>query len=148
MRALEFARSMAPAEYFECINTAFAPWGSNAERMSGELADWMRLASQGSRSPSVRIMTMDSAKGLEAGCVVLVGADEGILPASPLGGNGEPLESRKFFVAMTRAKRVLHICHSVNRSATCTLSGRTLGMRQSRFVNAIPQGYRTYENHL
>ena len=70
----------------------------------------------------VRIMTMHKSKGLEAEIVIILEADEGVIPKLHsdtllYGMFGETLDvalddqKRLFYVAMTRAKRRLYIIH-------------------------------------
>ena len=70
----------------------------------------------------VRIMTMHKSKGLEAEVVIILEADEGVIPKLHpdtllYGMFGETLDvalddqKRLFYVAMTRAKRRLYIMH-------------------------------------
>lgn len=56
-------------------------------------------------------MTFHASKGLEFDEVFLIGANEGITPAKEAVSSAEQLEEerRMFYVAMTRAKRLLHI---------------------------------------
>ena len=70
----------------------------------------------------VRVMTMHKSKGLEAEVVIILEADEGVIPklypdTLLYGMFGETLDvalddqKRLFYVAMTRAKRRLYIIH-------------------------------------
>lgn len=70
----------------------------------------------------VRLMTMHKSKGLEANVVIILEADEGVIPKTHpdtqlYGMFGETEEvalddqKRLFYVAMTRAKRRLYIIH-------------------------------------
>ena len=70
----------------------------------------------------VRVMTMHKSKGLEAEMVIILEADEGVIPKLHpdtllYGMFGETLDvalddqKRLFYVAMTRAKRRLYIIH-------------------------------------
>ncbi|MDO4747259.1 MAG: 3'-5' exonuclease [Candidatus Saccharibacteria bacterium] len=70
----------------------------------------------------IKLMTMHKSKGLEAEVVIILEADEGVIPKSHpdtllYGMFGETEEvalddqKRLFYVAMTRAKRRLYIIH-------------------------------------
>lgn len=87
----------------------------------------------------VILMTMHAAKGLEFPRVFLVGAEEGIFPSTrSIGDPSEMEEERRLcYVALTRAKKNLHICCARQRM----LFGRTSANRPSRFVSEIPNEY-------
>lgn len=70
----------------------------------------------------VRVMTMHKSKGLEAEVVIIIEADEGVIPKThpdtrlyAVFGETEDValedQKRLFYVAMTRAKRRLYIIH-------------------------------------
>ena len=71
----------------------------------------------------VKIMTMHKSKGLEAEVVIILEADEGVIPKSHpdtslyrIFGETEEIalddQKRLFYVAMTRAKRKLYIIYN------------------------------------
>ena len=60
------------------------------------------------------LMTIHSAKGLEFKVVIIIAVEEEIVPHMLCDEVEE--ERRLFFVAMTRAKQFLHICHAQRRS--------------------------------
>ena len=62
----------------------------------------------------VNIMTIHKSKGLGADNVFILGAVQGILPNSKLGINTIEAQRRLLFVALTRAKKTLHIISQVN----------------------------------
>ncbi len=87
---------------------------------------------------AVVMMTVHSAKGLEFERVFLVGMEEGLFPSNQAiyGGPIELEEERRLaYVAITRAKKRLHITHSDMRM----LYGSTSRNPVSRFVNEIPE---------
>ncbi|MBR1456402.1 MAG: UvrD-helicase domain-containing protein [Oscillospiraceae bacterium] len=86
---------------------------------------------------SVVMMTMHSAKGLEFPTVFLVGMEESIFPGMRAIGEPEEMEEerRLCYVAITRAKRQLHLVCARQRM----LFGRTTANRVSRFVDEIPE---------
>ena len=94
------------------------------------------------------MMTMHSAKGLEFPHVFLVGFEDGLFPGMRAIGDREEMEEerRLCYVAITRAKQTLTICHARQRM----LYGRTTPGMVSRFLREIPEecllrkgGYRT-----
>lgn len=91
----------------------------------------------------VRILTMHSAKGLEADFVFILGLDEGVFPTIQAIQNSETLaeSARLFFVSMTRAKRELHLFHSRKRTASITYLRKSYQLKPSRFIQVIPDQY-------
>ena len=82
----------------------------------------MGVMSEEEFDAKVRVMTMHKSKGLEAEAVIILEADEGVIPKLHpdtllYGMFGESLDvalddqKRLFYVAMTRAKRRLYIIH-------------------------------------
>ena len=84
----------------------------------------------------VRLMTIHTAKGLEFPVVVLAGCEEGLLPhLNALADDGGLEEERRlFYVALTRARRRVHLL--------CARARRRAGQREladpSRFLAEIP----------
>ena len=91
-----------------------------------------------SEADAVVLMTIHSAKGLEFDNVFLVGMEEGRFPGnqSIYGGPEEIEEERRLaYVAITRAKKTLHISNAYTRM----LYGQTGRNLPSRFVEEIPK---------
>ena len=66
---------------------------------------------------AVKLMTMHNAKGLEFDHVFIVGLEDGLIPHSRSiydQGNVEE-ERRLLYVAITRAKKTLHLCYAKTR---------------------------------
>ena len=84
----------------------------------------------------VVLMTMHSAKGLEFPVVFIAGMEDGIFPGyQSMMANEELEEERRLcYVAITRAKQILHISHAFSRS----LYGSTSYNQPSRFLAEIP----------
>lgn len=61
---------------------------------------------------AVTLLTIHAAKGLEFPCVLLIGANQGVLPHAKADQNEE---KRLFYVAATRAKQQLDILYSKKR---------------------------------
>lgn len=96
---------------------------------------------QGEPGPSVQLMTMHAAKGLEFPCVFIIGCEEGIFPSGRQDDTDDDglrqleEERRLAYVGITRAERKLVLTHAKQR--------RRFGQLQinpiSRFVQEIPR---------
>lgn len=86
--------------------------------------------------PSVSLMTIHSAKGLEFDWVVVVGMEEGVFPHSRSLFEAEEMEEerRLCYVAMTRAKSRLFLSYARSR----LLYGAYQHGLLSRFISEIP----------
>ena len=89
-------------------------------------------------------MTIHAAKGLEFPVVFVVGVNEGLLPHQRSMDTLEGLEEerRLFYVAVTRAERLLYISYASSR----TTSGGVYGARRSLFLDALPPEHVVYES--
>ena len=89
------------------------------------------------QADAVTMMTMHSAKGLEFPTVFLCGVEEGLFPSYRSMDSGEELEEERriCYVAMTRAKKKLHISCVQRRM----LYGQTTFAKPSRFIQEIPE---------
>ena len=116
------------------------PW-RNPSEMLDDISRWLREGREASDAGSdrgVRIMTMHSAKGLEADIAIIVGLEEGVFPRE---GDADIDETaRQLFVSMTRAKTELHLFHARKRSASATYMRRSFQLKPPRFLRAIPNG--------
>ena len=104
-----------------------------------EIALYTDLEQYNDSDDAVVMMTMHSAKGLEFPHVFLVGFEDGLFPGMRAIGDAEEMEEerRLCYVAITRAKQTLTICHARRRM----LYGRTSAAMQSRFLREIPDAY-------
>lgn len=86
----------------------------------------------------VQMLTMHASKGLEWPVVIIVGANEGIVPHVRAIESGDVEEERRlFYVAMTRAKQYLFI----TRPKNSVVRGKMMHFEESRFVGEIDQKY-------
>ena len=94
---------------------------------------------EGMNDDFVRLLTIHSAKGLEFSVVFLVGTEEGIFPGTRSMENEEAIEEerRLAYVAITRARKKLHITSSRSRM----LFGQTQELPPSRFIKEIDPQY-------
>ncbi len=104
-----------------------------------EIALYTDLEQYNESDDAVVMMTMHSAKGLEFPHVFLVGFEDGLFPGMRAIGDAEEMEEerRLCYVAITRAKQTLTICHARQRM----LYGRTSAALASRFLKEIPEDY-------
>lgn len=79
----------------------------------------------------IPVLTIHQAKGTEFDCVFLAGLSEGIFPSQQAVENGDMEEEKRlFYVAITRAKKMLYL------SRSCKYKGRVL--EESFLVRALP----------
>lgn len=91
---------------------------------------------------AVKLMTLHASKGLEFDVVFVVGVEEDLLPhhysveQEGSAGNEDAIdeERRLLYVAMTRARRHLYLCHTRDR----LVWGTWHRARKSRFLDDIP----------
>jgi superfamily I DNA/RNA helicase len=105
-----------------------APW-RKVEDFLSEASSWVDFfstSSASSQGSSVRLMTFQGAKGLEAKVVCVIGLEEGVIPRRT--DDTDLAEAgRLLFVSMTRAINELHLFHARKRSGNGILAllGRT-----------------------
>lgn len=89
---------------------------------------------------AVTLMTVHAAKGLEFETVFISGLEEGIFPHENCFNerNGLEEERRLMYVAMTRARKQLHL----TRAQARTLHGQSRYFIHSRFIDEIPDTLR------
>ena len=85
---------------------------------------------------AVALMTVHTAKGLEFDVVFVTGLEEGTFPHQrSINDDGAMEEERRLcYVAVTRARKRLHLC----RARWRRLSGQTFGGIPSRFLRDLP----------
>lgn len=111
--------------------------------------DSVPLATDEDRADSgnkeVSLMTIHAAKGLEFPVVFVVGVNEGLLPhqRSMSTSEGVEEERRLFYVAVTRAKRLLYLSYASSQTAA---SGGTYNARRSAFLDDLPLEHVVYES--
>ena len=93
--------------------------------------------------PSVSLMTIHAAKGLEYAYVYIAGVEEGILPSPLMSGTIQELEEerRLFYVAITRAKKGVVLSYTLMRRHFNTYKRA----KASRFIDEIDSSLLHYE---
>ncbi len=121
------------------------PWAST-DRFMAETADWIGLATEDARPSdgSVRVMTLQGAKGLQADVVCVLGLEEGTVPKKDASPGQLAEQARLLFVSMTRAKEELHLFHARKRSGGVSFqspyaSGGKKLLEGSSFLDHLPE---------
>ena len=120
----------------------------NIDRETGEasslLADFLAHAAleagehqAGDQDDAVQLMTVHSAKGLEFSAVFIVGLEQGLFPHenAMMARDGLEEERRLMYVAITRARQRLYLCHAQTRM----LHGQTRYCLPSAFLDELPE---------
>ncbi len=97
-------------------------------------------AEQERQSGAINIMTMHQAKGLTAGAVVIVAAEDEYIPGRADGPAIDD-ERRLLYVSLTRARRYLYVTHCRQRTGQQAHTGRNPGTRRrtlTRFLSGGP----------
>ena len=120
----------------------FVAPGKNPNGLLNEVLEWQNELMSSTKATSyepVQIYNMPSSKGLEADIVFIVGTSEGLLP-NPKSDIEE--QARLFYVAMTRAKKELHLFSSRTRSAAITFKPASYQLKLSPFISKIPDEHK------
>ncbi len=87
------------------------------------------------QGPTVSLMTVHAAKGLEFDHVFVVGLEDGLFPSSRAEEDGDLEEERRLmYVALTRARQSVHLSGCDHRM----VQGRASDQVPSRFLAEIP----------
>lgn len=132
-------------DVLKLIDIADALAAEKPEATVGDFLDHLALQSEqdeaDSGKPSVKLLTVHAAKGLEFPVVFVVGMEEGVFPHSralvdPFGKPHLLEEERRLaYVAMTRAMQTLVLTNTVSRRT----HGDIKRSPESRFVQEIPE---------
>jgi DNA helicase-2/ATP-dependent DNA helicase PcrA len=117
--------------------------------LAGDLAAFLAHAAleagehqAGEGDDALQLMTVHSAKGLEFDVVFLCGLEEGLFPHENSLNEARGLEEerRLMYVAVTRARQRLYLCHAQTRM----LHGQVRYNLPSRFIDEVPAGLRKH----
>ncbi|MNS31728.1 ATP-dependent DNA helicase PcrA [compost metagenome] len=88
------------------------------------------------RTGAVQLLTVHGSKGLEWDAVFVTGLEEGVLPYQIAIDEGDLAEERRLcYVAITRARKYLHLSYSRQRSDF----GKSKDVMPSRFLNEMKE---------
>ncbi len=137
-----YDRAAARLEELEEL-AVFAQRHESAESFLAELALLSNIESQEERSGDteadrLRLSTIHQAKGLEFQVVFVIMLCEGMFPSARATEDSLEEERRLFYVAATRAKEWLHLCHPYMRSMAAA-SGEGVFLEPSRFLTEVPE---------
>jgi DNA helicase II / ATP-dependent DNA helicase PcrA len=122
----------------ELINDAVQYDADHEDGLSGYLQHVALLTSadQQGEGPSVQMMTVHAAKGLEFDHVFVCGLEEGVFPSMRVQEDPDGLEEerRLMYVALTRARQTLFLASAKERM----VNGSFESMRPSRFLKELP----------
>lgn len=137
-----YAAQGDPGAFSGKLFTELSPWRKVMDFLE-ESTSWVDLASQAYawvQGPTVRLMTFQGAKGLEAKVVCVIGLEDGVIPKD---GSNVPEQARLLFVSMTRAINELHLFHARKRLGAVVLRDQYKGGKpdteRSRFLDVIPR---------
>jgi DNA helicase-2/ATP-dependent DNA helicase PcrA len=117
--------------------------------LAGDLASFLAHAAleagehqAGEGDDALQLMTVHSAKGLEFNIVFICGLEEGLFPHENSLNEDKGLEEerRLMYVAVTRARQRLYLCHAQTRM----LHGQMRYHLPSRFIDEIPAALLKY----
>jgi len=142
-----------PAKFIAEIVRQLVPW-KKTRTFLDEVDSWVEMTGELSsltRSGGIQLMTLQSAKGLEADIVCVVGLEEGILPRNDSSPEDIVEQSRLMFVSMTRAIEELHLFHARKRSGDIMFRSiyrnGSPNIQKSRFIDSIPDKHKEIEYH-
>jgi ATP-dependent DNA helicase UvrD/PcrA len=125
-------------EFLSIVASDLKPW-RDLKSLMREIDAWLEeLRAVGHQGEGgVKITTLQSAKGLEADIVCVLGLDDGILPRADAAPPIIEESARLAYVSMTRAREELHLFHARKRDGSITYLPQSFQLRRSRFLDAL-----------
>jgi len=143
---LRSAAERAPHEFLEVATRILRPW-AETDACGAEVTEWVddcRSRNRAGGRPAARVLTMASAKGLQADMVFVVGLEKGSFPYPSATGEDLEEQYRLLYVSMTRAKEELHLYSARKRSGAVSYRRRASGTYQPGespdFLDWLPEG--------
>ncbi len=105
------------------------------------------FAAREDETNAVQLMTVHNAKGLEFETVFIIGLEEGLFPHANSTRSGQKAieeERRLMYVAITRARKKLFLCHAEQRFRLGAGSRFSEESQASRFLNELPSDVLDY----
>ena len=140
----QYGENTGIADFLKSVSLNMSPWKTPKTFLEevGLWIDSIRDKAIGGSESSVRIMTFQAAKGLEAKVVCVIGLEDGIIPKDD---SDVAEQSRLLFVSMTRAINELHLFHARIRSGGVIFrnpfkEGKP-DIKVSRFIASIPRDH-------
>jgi DNA helicase-2/ATP-dependent DNA helicase PcrA len=132
-----FSSDITPSALVSTETGALARFLAHAALEAGE-----HQAGEG--DDALQLMTVHSAKGLEFNIVFICGLEEGLFPHENSLNEDKGLEEerRLMYVAVTRARQRLYLCHAQTRM----LHGQMRYNLPSRFIDEVPGGLLKFLN--
>ena len=151
LRQLEnsYQKRQALKEFVSAVCQYLRPWHSPAALLC-EVRDWVENQGTPLGAPAantVKLSTLQGAKGLEADIVCIVGAEEGVLPHENATEQRLAESARLLYVSMTRASEHLYLFHARKRPASVSFQqvygpGKPNKPTPSCFLKEIPEEHR------
>jgi superfamily I DNA/RNA helicase len=125
-------------EFLKLAATYVKPWSGKREFFQ-ELENIERSKRRPAQSGNfhVRILTLQSSKGLQADSVYVVGLEDGQFPGD-CSASEIAEQARLLFVAMTRAQDKLHLFHARKREGSISFRNQSHQLQESRFLKVLP----------
>lgn len=123
------------SDFLQKVALYTKPWSSLDNFFDDISNEAVRLPSHG---PHVRILTLQSSKGLQANLVFIIGLEEDAIPRKTSNDEALAEEARLFFVGMTRAEDQLHLFKCRKRTSASSYKPTPNEIKQSRFLEYFP----------
>lgn len=123
------------SDFLQKVALYTKPWPSLNNFFDDISNKTIRLPSHG---PHVRVLTLQSSKGLQANLVFIIGLEEDAIPRKTSSDEALAEQARLFFVGMTRAEDQLHLFKCRKRTSASSYKPTPNAITQSRFLEHLP----------